>query len=300
MQRLSNQNSSTRLFLYGNDMLWLIKNTLASFLLPPLNCILLLLLGLACLYHGLIRFAKWLLCTGTFALYWLATPWVAGLLVHGLEVPPLRDMKAASSASAIVVLGGGALLNQPEYARDVSSHATLQRLRYAAMLHKKTGLPILVSGGSPAGGEAEALCMQRDLQTLFEVPVRWVEARSDNTDENARYSYQMLQQTMSVKASPHKSLHQAQIKILLVTHSWHMPRAQRLFVTAGFDVIAAPTVFAEQNPLRLLDFLPSAGALEGSRVALHEWLGLLWYRFKLETTLHQWLDKSTVVLSLRI
>lgn len=278
-------------------MLWLLKNTLASFLLPPLNCILLLLLGLIFLYRGHIQFAKLLLCTGTLALYWLATPWLAGLLMSGLEMSPLSDIKTASSASAIVVLGGGALAGQPEYGHDVSSHATLQRLRYAATLHRQTGLPILVTGGSPAGGEAEAVCMQRDLHRLFEVPVRWIEARSNNTDENARYSYQILKKSLIGKVAPDQSLRGGQIKILLVTHSWHMPRAQRQFTAAGFDVVPAPTVFTEHKPLNFLDFLPSAGALEASRIAMHEWLGFFWYRLELEKSLQQWLNSPSNIPS---
>ncbi|MFX7731723.1 YdcF family protein, partial [Acinetobacter baumannii] len=91
------------------------------------------------------------------------------------------------------------------------------RLQYAAYLARRTGLPILVTGGSPDGSpESEAALMARNLQRDVGVPVRWQETRADTTAQNASYSAAML------KADGIE-------RILLVTDSIHMPRAMRVF-----------------------------------------------------------------------
>jgi len=94
------------------------------------------------------------------------------------------------SPSAIVVLGAGRSTEAPEYDfQDTVNAAALERVRYAAFLQRRTGLPLLVSGGSP-GGEAiaEADFMQKLLSDEFRIPVKWIERESRTTLENARNS----------------------------------------------------------------------------------------------------------------
>jgi uncharacterized SAM-binding protein YcdF (DUF218 family) len=66
-------------------------------------------------------------------------------------------------------------------------------------------------------------------------------------------------------------------KVLLITHAWHMPRAAAAFERAGVAVIAAPMRATPVPEWRVDNFLPSAGALQRSYYAMHEWLGLTWY-----------------------
>ncbi|HSM98747.1 MAG TPA: ElyC/SanA/YdcF family protein, partial [Gallionella sp.] len=69
--------------------------------------------------------------------------------------------------------------------------------------------------------------------------------------------------------------------IYLVTHAWHMPRSAEIFRRAGFEVVEAPTAYTTRYRTDLLSFLPQAGSLYGSRIFMHEVIGLLWYRVKL-------------------
>ncbi|MDH4284121.1 MAG: YdcF family protein, partial [Gallionellaceae bacterium] len=114
---------------------------------------------------------------------------------------------------------------------------------------------------------SEAQQMRIVLEQEFGVPVRWAEGASDNTLENARLSYGMLQKE-GIK------------RIYLVTHAWHMPRSIMVFRAAGFDVVPAPTAFTTRYQLGLLSFMPNAEALRDSRVFMHELIGLVWYRIK--------------------
>lgn len=247
-------------------MSWFITNTLAALLLPPLNLLLLLALGLLLLYRR-HKFA-WPLIIASFTSLWLlSTPYVAEGGLHLLEArtTPLGKQ----DADAIVILGGGTYFNAPEYGgQDTVSDAALPRLRYGAILHRTTGKPILVTGGKPLGNQhSEAQQMKAALEQDFRVPARWTEDASDNTFENAHNSYRMLQQ-------------QGIRKIYLVTHAWHMPRAAEMFRSAGFEVVEAPMAYTTRYQTDLLAFLPRAESLRDSKILVHELIGLLWYRVK--------------------
>ena len=183
------------------------------------------------------------------------------VLKDGLKDPP----------TAIVVLGHGRTPDAPEYDfQDTVSAYGLERLRYAALLQRKTGLPILVSGGSPNGeATAEADFMQKVLVEDFRANVKWVERESRTTQENARYSQVLL--------SAAKVRH-----VYLVTHSWHMRRAARAFETADIKVTPAPTGFhtLERNARAFNSYLPSASGMHLTALALHERFGFIWYSFK--------------------
>src|SRR5690606_24989698 len=145
--------------------------------------------------------------------------------------------------------------------------ATLERIRYAAFLYDQHDLPILVTGGSPSGGEAEGWVMKRELETLFNTPVRWLAVKSNNTAENAALSRDILQED---------GVH----TIALVTHAWHMPRAKRAFENVGLTVIPAPTVFYRTDVTGAMNFIPQADYLSLSNTALREWIGMAWYRLR--------------------
>ena len=249
-------------------MSWLITNTVAAFLLPPLA--LLCLFGAGLLLLKRPRKLATALLFSSFALFWIAsTPYFAEGALHSLESrTSVVDIKH-SQAAAIIVLGGGSYVNAPEYGgQDTVSHQTLERLRYAARLQRQTGLPLLVSGGKPEGNTlSEAEQMKRALEQDFQAPVRWVEAGSDNTAENARHSFELLQAN-GIR------------KIYLVTHAWHMARAAAVFRRAGFEVVEAPTAFTTRYRIDVLAFLPRADSLRDSKIFMHEIIGLLWYRLK--------------------
>ena len=248
-------------------MSWFAINLVSAFLLPPLNLLLAALAGLL-LARSRPRLGRVLLM-GSLALLWLcSTPYFADGALHLLENQSKAVNAQTQPADAIVVLGGGTYFHAPEYGADTINAFTLLRLRYAARLQRETGKPILVTGGKPLGNDLpEAQQMKSVLEQEFKVPVRWTEEASDNTLENARYSYQLLQQA-GIK------------RIYLVTHSWHMPRAVMVFQAAGFDVVPAPTAFTTRYRTDLFSFIPSAEGLRNSRNFMHELIGLLWYRLK--------------------
>lgn len=240
------------------------------FLLPPgLHC-LLGLLALVLAWRGRRWLASALAVFALVTLYLLATPKGAGWLSRPLEarVPVLRDLGQLAPAGyqAIVVLGGGRSPLAPEYdGRDVASPLVLARLRYAARVQRASGLPLLVTGGMPLGGQRpEAELMAESLRDDFGVPVRWLESRSRTTGENATFSAEILRP-------------QGLRRIVLVSHAGHLPRAIALFEQEGFSVLPAPTQFTTEGEAysAIERWTPQHDALGKSRAALHEWLGLL-------------------------
>jgi uncharacterized SAM-binding protein YcdF (DUF218 family) len=248
-------------------MSWFITNLVSAFLLPPLNLLIMATIGLW-FWRKRPPLARTLISLSVALLWLLSTPYCADNLLHALEGPPhALDLKT-QQADAIVVLGGGTYFHAPEYCGDTVSEAALLRLRYAAKLHRETGKPILVTGGKPLGNSlSEGEQMKQVLTQEFNVPVQWVEGESDNTLENARWSF--------------KTLKAADIsKVYLVTHAWHMPRSQKAFENAGFTVIPAATAFTTRYQTDLLTFMPNAGALHDSGIFMHEMIGMAWYRLK--------------------
>jgi uncharacterized SAM-binding protein YcdF (DUF218 family) len=138
-------------------------------------------------------------------------------------------------------------------------------LRYGARLARQSHLPLLVTGGAPFGGRPEGESMQEVLEQDFGAKVRWVEAASRDTAENASLSAPML------KAA-------GITRIALVSQGWHLPRAMPLFEKQGLEVTLAPTGFTTRSPSLIEDMLP--GGMVRSRQALNEYLGQLYNRIK--------------------
>jgi uncharacterized SAM-binding protein YcdF (DUF218 family) len=237
------------------DPIWL-KAYLKPLLLPPTGLLLLAVFGLA-IRRRFPRVGIALAWTGVLVLLALSMPVVSAFLLRSLDSSPPIDIERASAAQAIVILGGGTRRNAPEYGGDTLGQLTLERVRYGARVARLTRLPILVSGGSVLGGEPEAKLMQQSLQSEFGVEVRWIEDRSRNTHENALRSSEILRAA-------------GISRVVLVAHSFDMPRAIAEFAAAGITCVPAPTGIQSRGTFATMDFVPSLGGLQGSYYALYE------------------------------
>jgi uncharacterized SAM-binding protein YcdF (DUF218 family) len=243
---------------------WLLTNLVAAFLLPPLS---LLLLGFAGLW--LLRRhprSGTLLIAGCLGLLWLLSMPVVADRLLGLLDPVYRPL-TGTEADAIVILGGGSYTNTLEYGSDTVNLFTLERLRYGATLARRLGKPVLLSGGAPLGSTPEARLMRSVLESEFGVKPRWIEDRSENTRDNARFSAEMLR-AAGIR------------RIYLVSHSWHLKRAVPEFEREGLLVIPAGTGYFRSGIIQPMDWLPSARGLFNSYLAVHEGIGLIWYRIR--------------------
>lgn len=235
-------------------------------IVPPGGPMLLILLGL--LWIRRPRWALALAGTGLLLLYLSSTGLVADALMSILEDRYVELAVVPQEAEAIVVLGAGRRYSTPEFGGDTANGPWLERLRYAAVLQRRSGLPLLVTGGSapdesPSVAELAAPVLEDELG----VPVAWYETASRNTYENALYSKRLLERDGIER-------------VLVVTHAGHMPRAMWAFDRVGLTAWAAPTAFESTGqPPRLINRLtPRAEAMLATRQALHELIGSVWYR----------------------
>jgi uncharacterized SAM-binding protein YcdF (DUF218 family) len=246
-------------------------------ILPP-GCFFVLFLAALGLRRWRPRLGRAALWSLLAVVYLVTTPFVAGELMAPLQCcQPVDPEKPDPAAGAIVVLGAGIYFSAPEYwtkeappfGVDVANTLSLERVAYAAYLARATGKPILLSGGAgePPTHRTIAEAMGLTLLRNFGLTARWMEKQSTTTLSNAVYSAQILRK-------------EGITRIYLVTHAWHMRRALIAFEGTGLEVIPAPTAFvsrsgADPDPG---DFVPSARALLFTYYAVHEWLGIIWYR----------------------
>jgi uncharacterized SAM-binding protein YcdF (DUF218 family) len=237
------------------DPIWL-KAVAKTLVLPPTGPLLLALIGLSMRrrYPRTGSAAAW---TGVLVLLVLSIPAVAVLLVKSLGESPVFDPAQASSAQAIVVLGGGTRRNAPEYGGDTLGVLTLERLRYGTVVARMTRLPILLSGGSVYGGESEAKLMEASLEHDFGMHARWIEDRSRDTHENALRSAEILRANGIER-------------VILVAHGFDMKRARAEFADAGIATIPAATGIAADASETLPDYLPGMAGLRLSYYAIYE------------------------------
>lgn len=239
-----------------------LNRTLEFLLSPPGNLLVCLLLALL-LYRWRGAMLAVLL-VGILQAIVFSLPVVAERLMGGLErqYPPKAELWLQQPLpQAIVVLGSGRNPEAVEYGGKMSAGIELERLNYAAFLHRKTGLPILISGSSN-----EAAYMEEVLANTFQVPIRWQEGDSHTTWENAANSDRILS-AAGIRSA------------WLVTQAWHMPRAMQAFSHRQVQYLPAATSYGSCNFWRheWMWWVPQATALARSQTALHEWLGLWAY-----------------------
>ncbi|MBL8671902.1 MAG: YdcF family protein [Alphaproteobacteria bacterium] len=251
----------------GVSLTFLAKAAAKALLLPP-GCLAVFVLAAWYMGHrGRIRAAAALVASGVALVLALSLPLASRALTSTLVRHPPFDGDARG-AQAIVVLGGGMYPEAPEFGGDTAGAASLQRVRYGVRVARRTGLPVLVSGGRPLPTRSsEAETMRRLAEDELGQPVRWVEDRSEDTRDNAEMSRAIL------------GLERID-RIVLVTSADHMLRAELAFRQAGFDVIPAPTLFPTYPRLTAVDLVPSSGALHGSANALNHWFGFLVYALR--------------------
>lgn len=252
----------------------LLNRTIEFLLLPPGNLLLLVFIGLLWRKRRVLYVFATL---GLLQVIIFSLPATSIWLMSQLQqqYPPQAELWLQRPLpEAIVVLGAGRNRHATEYeGGESTSLSGIERLRYAALLHQKTGLPILLSGGQPLPNtRSEAELMRDTLVNEFKVPVRWLEEKSHTTWQNAQLTDQILQNA-GIKSA------------WLITQAWHMPRSMYVFQSGKVDYQAASVSFGAVIPWRdlYMKWVPQANALSRSMIALHELIGMLWYKLRSHT-----------------
>ena len=241
------------------------NTVLAALLLPPASLALAALLALI-LFRA--RLGRAFAVLSLLALVLMSLPVVSMTLLASLDMPAeAPEPSSAASPEAIVVLGGD-VFRIPEPPGAVMGSLSLERVRAGAELQRRSGLPVLISGGAVDDlpltvGALMAESMTRD----FGVPVRWTEATSPTTWENAEYSARILGAD-GIR------------RVYVVTHAWHMRRSLLSFRRFGIEATAAPVRRDPWPTFRASEFMPRTSAWVNSFYAMHEWVGLAYYSIR--------------------
>jgi uncharacterized SAM-binding protein YcdF (DUF218 family) len=244
-----------------------------ALLIPPMNLAPIALLGLVAMTWW-PRFGRVVALLAVTGLWVAATPafsgWLLMTLETGLQRPNLAPVDPARPPMGIVVLSGDASHGEEDglEARSGIGQLTLERMRAGALLQRRTGLPLLVTGGPlerdsvPIGEQ-----MATSLRTEYGVPVRWIEAASVDTWENAKLSAPLL------AADGVNSVY-------LVTSPWHMRRSIMAFRQFGIVATPAPMYWDRPPNHEIDDFIPHASSWTYTYWAMHEWIGCAYYAYR--------------------
>lgn len=237
-----------------------INSVVSALLVPPAGLAVVALLALVVLRGRVGRVLAGLALVG---LVLLSLPVVSMTLLASLEVPE----QPHQAAGAIMVLGGDVDRIAEPPGASIGA-LSLERVRAGAALRRRTGLPVLITGGIVGDlPVAVGTLMTASMQDEFGIPVRWTEAASLTTWENARLSAPLLRD-------------EGIDRLLLVTHAWHMRRSLLAMRRAGLDAVPAPVRRDPWPTGRAGEFLPSTGAWRDSFFAMHEWIGLAYYAMR--------------------
>ena len=182
--------------------------------------------------------------------------------------PPWDPSRGAPTG---IIMLGGALDTVVSQSRDeVALNEAAERMTAVAELARRyPDARIVFSGGSGRliyDGVTEASLAARLFDSFGIAKERVVlEDKSRDTDENARFTKELLQPKPGERW-------------LLVTSAHHMPRSVGVFRAAGFPVEAFPVDYRTRGAIDLLRPFASVGdGLRRTDTAAREWVGLVVY-----------------------
>ena len=178
---------------------------------------------------------------------------------------------SVNSADAIVVLSGMVRTIDSANGLEYEWGEASDRIFAGIDLIQENKAPVLVltggklpwSVGKPEGEHlrdiAEKLGVPSDIILLTE--------NVQNTDQEAKAVAKLLNKEVP--------------NIILVTSAFHMPRAQKVFESAGIAVSPFAVDFLSRaGNTKIMDFIPNAEAFKGTSFFVRELIGRLYYNLK--------------------
>ncbi|MGQ3092936.1 MAG: YdcF family protein [Roseateles sp.] len=248
-----------------------LKTLLLAVALPPAPMLLLAAWGGWRLRRGR-RFGGFLLVLAL-AGVWLAGTEAAGELLSRAAGQPVLlspgqvDALRGRTDGAVLVLGGGVRRHVPEFSAGAPTRITAERLAYGVWLARRSGWPLAFSGGigwtATELRQPEADIVARVAAENHGMPLRWAEASSRDTRENAAHTLPLLAKA-GVK------------QVVLVTHDAHMRRALRAFKAEadplGLQMLPAPVGLRDDALSSFDDWCPSVEGFARVRYVVYETL----------------------------
>lgn len=250
-------------------MLFILSKALAFFTQPSNLLFLAVFAGIVLMATRHARTGRRIVVVGVLVMMALGLSPLGPWAVLTLEdrFPPWDPSRGAPDG--IIVLGGSISPEISAARNEVSVGASAERLTVIPELARRyPNAKIVFTGGSANlfGGEREGDYAEKLLATFGLPPGRVIiERDARNTVENAELTKALVKPKSGERW-------------LLITSSWHMPRAVGVFRKAGFDIEPYPVDWVSTGQGERLRFPSSfVGGLGGIDEAAHEWIGLTVY-----------------------
>ena len=248
--------------------MFILKKILTPFLLPPgIFIVFLIYSGIRLLFKrqwngGVVN------CLAGIFIWTLSISPVANAIITGLESN--IEIPKNPQGDVIILLGGGSNTGSSDLSGVGSPTGdALARIVTAVRLQNRLNIPVIVSSGQVYKNKpSDAPIIKRFLVDLG-VPSNKIilEDKSRDTIENARYAGEICKK-MEFK------------KPILVTSAYHMKRSVLSFKRVDIEVTPLPADFKTWKGMKYgwEDYLPSVSSLGDTGRAVHEYMGLLFYK----------------------
>jgi len=195
-----------------------------------------------------------------------------GIGIH-LLVIPLEEYAAKISIKnddsikdiPTVVLGGGIHYNVNGNQSELSS-ISRDRLLKGIMIARENDMPLIYTGGVGVGySDISEAGVAEEFVNNFDNIEFILENKAQTTYENGLKIKEWL-------------IERQYEQIYLVTSAIHMKRSIGVFNNLEIDYIPVVSNYSYSHNLSWLDYLPNRGCLRANMQAVHEWIGLIWYK----------------------
>ncbi len=255
----------------------LLRKILMQFIFPPGGIIIAIFLIFLFFLFNRKKLAIFLTIFLIFFLFLISSWFGEYIFLRPLEddystLQEISNDNLILSNPVIVVLGGG--LTEDTLAEKTGKtevgEVTLARLYGAYGIYREIQCPVWVSGGNVPGysGDVPSAEIMEEVLIKMGVPPDDIfqESESRTTYENAIFTIEKIKQ-------------QRYQEVILVTSALHMRRSVKIFGNNEVVIIPAPVNFIFENSKPgILNILPNRFSLDYNLRALHEWIGLLYYK----------------------
>lgn len=238
---------------------------LITFFVEPLGLVITLFaLGMFFLFKNKTKRAKLFLFLSFLLLFLFSYPPFSNFLVKGLE-DRYQKYSFEHKITYIHVLGNG---HNTDVLQPLSSHLSsdgTKRVLEGVLLYKKIPHSKLIFTGYAGRTDISNAQMNANLAVALGVKKEdiIINGAPDDTREEAKFSKTV------VKNEP----------FILVTSATHMRRAMELFESEGLHPLPAATAFYRDDVDSFFQ-LPSPYSFFRSKIAMHEYLGLIWTKIR--------------------
>jgi uncharacterized SAM-binding protein YcdF (DUF218 family) len=209
---------------------------------------------------------------GLFAIVISGVETLPHAIVRSLENEFPHDLVEIASHDGVIILGGVLPNGDGDAWQRIEMNENAERIVATALVVRSLPqLSVVFTGGSASSdlqNEIEADRAKRLLVALGVSAERMMfERAARTTEQNAQFTAKLLGERTAQRW-------------ILATSAWHMPRAMQAFAAAGWkNVSAMPVDFRAANSVHWSSYSMRRSHMLW-RIALHEYIGIVWYRAK--------------------